>query len=311
MSESNDVVMNFFSTPRSGTKCGYVAIIGRPNVGKSTLLNHLLGQKISITCRKPQTTRHQILGVKTEGDVQTIYVDTPGIHRQQRKALNRYMNKAATSIVHDVNVIVWVIDEHWTDEEDYILERLKTTEVPVILALNKVDKVKDKRTLLPHLKALYNKMPFVDVIPISAKQGTQLDALQTLIAKHLPEQPFVFAEDQITDRSTKFLTAEIIREKLMRHLGEELPYALAVEIEIFKDDPAEEQIYIAATIFIERDSQKPIIIGKGGEKLKEIGSEARIDIRALLGRRVHLQLWVKVKQGWSDDERALRSLGYD
>jgi GTP-binding protein Era len=295
----------------SKQQCGYVAIIGRPNVGKSTLLNRLLGQKISITCRKPQTTRHQILGIKTEGDVQAIYVDTPGIHRQQRKALNRYMNKAATSIVHDVNVIVWVIDEHWTDEENYILERLGKTEVPVILALNKVDKVKDKKALLPQLKVLYHKMSFADVIPISAKQGTQLDELEKSIAKHLPEEPFVFGEEEVTDRSMKFLSAEIIREKLMRNLGEELPYALAVEIEIFKDDPAEEQVYIAANIFIERASQKPIIIGKGGEKLKEIGREARLDIKELMGKRVHLELWVKIKQGWSDDERALRSLGYE
>ena len=290
--------------------CGYIAIIGRPNVGKSTLLNHILGQKISITCRKPQTTRHQIVGVKTAGDVQMIFVDTPGIHRQQHKAINRYMNKAATSMIHDVHVIVWVVDGYWTEGDEYILERLKDSEIPVILAMNKVDQVKDKRQLLPQLKSLHGKMKFADVIPISAKTGKQLDVLETAIIKYLPEHAFIFEPDALTDRPMKFLVAEIIREKLMRSLGEELPYALTVDVDLFEDKPDAEQIYIAATIYIDRKSQKPIIIGKNGEKLKKIGQDSRLDINRLVGKRTHLELWVKVKEGWSDDERSLKALGY-
>lgn len=293
------------------TRCGHVAIIGRPNVGKSTLLNRLLGQKISITCHKPQTTRHQILGVKTEGSVQTIYVDTPGIHKDQHSILNRYMNRAALSVINDVDVIVWVVESRWTAEEDHILQRLSTVTAPIILAINKVDLAKDKTQLLPILQDFATKHAFAAIIPISARQGRQLTGLEDAISKHLPEGPWQFDEDAVTDRSERFLVAEIIREKLMRNLGAELPYALAVEIEHFKPNPDTGQIDISAVIYIDRDSQKPIVIGKSGEKLKTVGREARLDINALLDRRVCLKLWVKVKEGWADDERSLRSLGYE
>ncbi|MDF2690469.1 MAG: GTPase Era [Gammaproteobacteria bacterium] len=291
------------------TRCGYIGIIGRPNVGKSTLLNAVLGQKLSITCRKPQTTRHQILGIKTESNVQSVYVDTPGMHKKQEKAINRYMNKAASSILHDVDVVVFLIDGNWTPEEDWILERLKNVEGPVILVINKVDLIKDKAELLPLIEQLSKKMKFAEILPLSAKQKTQVAELEKALAKYLPEQDFIYPEDQITDRSQRFLAAEIIREKLMRSLGQELPYILTVEIDIFKEEGG---IYdIAATIYVERDSQKAIIIGSKGQKLKQIGTEARLDMQKLFEYKVHLQLWVKVRENWADDERMLRQLGYE
>jgi GTP-binding protein Era len=278
-------------------------------VGKSTLLNAILGQKLSITCRKPQTTRHQILGIKTEGEVQAIYVDTPGMHKRQEKAINRYMNRAASSILHDVDVLVFMIDGTWTPEEDWILERLQNVECPVILAINKIDLIKEKAELLPLIETLSKKMKFADILPISAKQDTQVEVFEKNIAKYLPEQEFIYPEDQITDRSQRFLAAEIIREKLMRALGQELPYILTVEIDLFKEDGG---LYdIAATIYVERSSQKAIIIGAKGQKLKQIGTEARLDMQKLFDQKVHLQLWVKVRENWADDERMLRQLGYE
>jgi len=291
-------------------KCGYVAIIGRPNVGKSTLLNRLIQQKVSITSRKPQTTRHTILGIKTEDAVQTIFVDTPGIHRKQYKAINRLMNRAAFSILEDVQVILWVVDTDWTEEETHILSRLQSVKVPVILVINKVDKIAPKERLLPYLKTLATRFNFMDIIPISAKHGTQVDVLEKAIVRFLPEQPFIFDEGEVTDRSVKFLAAEIIREKLMRYLGQELPYEVAVEIDLFEETPEINGVHIAATIYVERDSQKAMVIGQRGEKLKTVGTEARLDIKKMLEKPVYLQLWVKVKSGWSDDERSLRTLGY-
>lgn len=298
------------------THCGTVAIIGRPNVGKSTLLNKLLGQKISITCRKPQTTRHQILGIKTEKNSQIIYVDTPGMHQNSTRALNRYMNRTAKSMIFDVDVVIFLIDtQKWTEEEDFILSELKNSEAPVILAINKIDSIRHQPELLPWLKTLSEKHNFTAIIPISAKQGHHLDSLEKVIREHLPQQEFIYPEDQITDRSFKFLTAEIIREKLMRTLGDELPYDLTVEInqikEIDKEKGEGTMMDIAATIYVERPSQKPIIIGKDGEKLKEVGKEARLDLQKLFDKKIFLQLWVKVKSGWADDEKALQSLGYD
>ncbi len=292
------------------TQCGYVAIIGRPNVGKSTLLNKILKQKLCITSRKPQTTRHQILGLKTEANVQAIYVDTPGIHGNMKKALNRYMNRAASSVIHDVDVILYVSDGAFTEKEHLILQQLDSVNSPVILVLNKVDQVKPKAKLLNVIAQWQQQYHFTDIIPISAKLGDQVNRLEQLVAGYLPESPFFFAEDQITDRSERFIAAEIIREKLMRSLGEELPYALTVAIDLFKDHAKPEPMEIAATIFIERPSQKAIIIGKGGQKLKEVGKEARLAMNDYFARRVHLQLWVKVKSGWSDSDQALRSLGY-
>lgn len=294
-----------------GTKrCGYIAIIGRPNVGKSTLLNKILGQKLSITCRKPQTTRHQLIGIHTTDDVQAIFVDTPGMHKTSKKAINRYMNRAAKSVIHDVDVVLFLVEgKRWTEEEDWILQQLKTVEAPVVLVINKVDMIKDKGQLLPLLQDYSKRYDWADIIPISAKQGSQVEGLEKSLSKYLPINDFFYEEDQITDRSTRFLTAEIIREKLMRFLGDELPYDITVEIEHFKEQP--KLTDIAAVIYVERATQKAIIIGYKGEKLKEIGQQARLDIEKLLERKIFLQLWVKVKSGWADDDKQLQSLGYD
>ena len=289
--------------------CGYVAIVGRPNVGKSTLLNQLLGQKVSITAHKPQTTRHRILGIKTDDRAQIIYVDTPGIHDKAKLALNRYMNRAATSSINDVDVILFVIDGmRWDDQDEYVLNKLSTTDVPVILVLNKLDKLKDKESLLPNLEMLAGKKKFAQLIPVSARTGEAVDALEDAVVQLLPESDRFFPEDQITDRSERFMAAEFIREKLMRSLGEEVPYALTVEIERFEDQGSLKKIN--AIIWVSRPGQKGIIIGKGGSLLKRIGEQARKDMESVFDSKVFLQLWVKVKQGWSDDERALRSLGY-
>lgn len=292
------------------SRCGYVAIVGRPNVGKSTLLNHILEQKISITSRKPQTTRHNVLGIKTEGAVQAIYVDTPGLHLQHAKAINRYMNKAATTALRDVDVVVFLVDRlAWTDEDDMVVKRLQNLDCPIILAINKVDQLEDKGVLLPHLEQLSEKLKVDEIVPISALRGINLDALQEQVEKRLPEGMHFFPEDQITDRSSRFLAAEIIREKITRQLGDELPYQMTVEIEEFSHDGT--IIHIGALILVERDGQKRILIGDKGAKIKQIGQQARIDMEALFDCKVMLKTWVKVKSGWSDDERALRSLGYD
>lgn len=291
-------------------RCGYVAIVGRPNVGKSTLLNHLLGQKISITSRKPQTTRHQVLGIKTEADCQIIFVDTPGLHRAEPRAINRYMNRAASSAIRDVDVVVMVVDRTaWTDEDDMVLQRVAQAGVPTLLVVNKVDLLEDKTVLLPQLQQLAERAPFATIIPLSALRGQNLDALEKEIRLHLPESSHFFPEDQITDRSQRFLAAEIVREKIMRQLGDELPYAVAVEIEEFSQEGA--ILNISALILVERDGQKRILIGEGGSRLRSIGTDARRDMERLFESKIMLRLWVKVKSGWSDDERALRSLGYD
>ncbi|PLW83160.1 GTPase Era [Kineobactrum sediminis] len=292
------------------TRCGYVAIVGRPNVGKSTLLNHLLGQKISITSRKPQTTRHQVLGIKTEADYQIVFVDTPGLHRAEPRAINRYMNRAASSAIRDVDVIVMVVDRTaWTDEDEMVLQQVSRAGVPTLLVVNKVDLLDDKKVLLPQLQQLAEKAPFATIIPLSALRRHNLDALEEEILKHLPEAVYFFPEDQITDRSQRFLAAEIVREKIMRQLGEEIPYAVTVEIEEFKLE--EGILNISALILVERQGQKRILIGDAGSRLRSIGTDARQDMEQLFENKVMLRLWVKVKSGWSDDERALRSLGYD
>lgn len=293
----------------SGVRSGYIALIGRPNVGKSTLMNHLLGQKLSITSRKPQTTRHRILGIKTTERAQFVYVDTPGIHRGDKQALHRYLNRAALGIIQDVNVIVFLVEAlKWGEEDQLALTQCEKAACPVILAVNKVDQVKDKDKLLPFLQEVSARYGFAAVVPISAKQGTQLDELEERIAEHLPVSGLLYPEDQVTDRSVRFLAAEIIREKLVRLLGDELPYATSVEIEKFEENPELAKIY--AVIWVERDKQKAIVIGKDGAKLKRIGQEARLDLEALLEKKVYLKTWVKVKRGWADDERALQQLGY-
>jgi GTPase len=294
----------------SQSRCGYVAIVGRPNVGKSTLLNGILGQKISITAHRPQTTRHRILGIKTVGHRQALYVDTPGLHLARKGALNRYLNRTATSVLADVDVVVFVIEAlRWTDEDAYVLGLLGEVKAPVILVVNKVDRLADKRELLPHLQALAQKREFAAVVPLSASTGANVEALERTVIDLLPERDPFFPEDQITDRSERFLAAELIREKLTRRLGQELPYALTVEIEQFKEEGGLARIN--AVIWVAREGQKKIVIGKGGALLKEIGRQSREDMEALFGRKVFLQLWVKVREGWADDERALRSLGYN
>ena len=291
-------------------RCGYVAIVGRPNVGKSTLLNHLLGQKISITSRKPQTTRHQVLGIKTDQQHQIIFVDTPGLHSGADKAINRYMNRAASAAIRDVDVIVFVVDRTaWTPEDQMVLEQVQRSGLPAILAVNKVDLLEDKSQLLPHLQLLAEKAEFAAIMPLSALQLHNVAQLEQEILQFLPESEHFFPEDQITDRSQRFLAAEIVREKIMRQLGEELPYAVTVEIEEFVQDDA--MLHISAVILVERKGQKKILIGDKGSRLRSIGTEARGDMERLFDSRVMLRLWVKVKSGWSDDERALRSLGYD
>ncbi len=291
-------------------KCGYVAIVGRPNVGKSTLLNNILGQKLSITSHKPQTTRHRILGVKTESGVQAIYVDTPGLHLGGQSAINRYMNRAASSALAGVDVVVFVLEAlRWTDEDQFVLSKVLASGLPVIVAVNKIDKLEDKEKLLPYLQELATRGQFREIIPVSAYSGSNIATLEQKASEFFAEQPAFFPEDQITDRSERFLAAEIIREKLIRNLEKELPYSLTVEIEQFKLEGRLRRI--GAVIWTEREGQKKIIIGKGGAMLKKIGAEARKDMEHLFDGKVFLQLWVKVKQGWSDDERALRSLGYN
>lgn len=291
------------------SRCGYVAIVGRPNVGKSTLLNHILGQKLAITSRKPQTTRQNMLGIKTEGEIQAVYVDTPGIHKHNDKALNRFMNKTAASAFKDVDVVIFVVDRtRWTDEDQMVLERVQYVQGPVILAVNKTDRLEEKGDLLPHLEWLATQLPNAEIVPISAQHGQNLDTLEALVAKHLPEGEHFYPEDQITDRSSRFLAAELVREKIMRQLGAELPYQIAVEIEEFKQEGR--ILHIHALILVERDGQKKIIIGDKGERIKRIGQEARHDMEVLFDSKIMLNLWVKVKNGWSDDERALHSLGY-
>lgn len=291
-------------------RCGYVAIVGRPNVGKSTLLNHLLGQKISITSRKPQTTRHQVLGIKTRDNHQIVFVDTPGLHLNAGKAINRYMNRAASAAIKDVDLVVFVVDRTaWTAEDAAVLEQIQRGSLPTMLVINKVDLLADKAELLPHLQLLAGKGDFVAILPVSALRRHNVEALETQILKLLPESDHFFPEDQITDRSQRFLAAEIVREKIMRQLGDEIPYAITVEIEEFAQEG--DVLHIAAIIYVERKGQKQILIGEKGSRLRSIGSEARRDMESLFDSKVMLRLWVKVKSGWSDDERALRSLGYD
>ncbi|REH37875.1 GTP-binding protein Era [Paraperlucidibaca baekdonensis] len=312
---NDDVINAFFGGSEakkafpSDYRCGYVSIVGRPNVGKSTLLNHILGQKLSITSRKPQTTRHRILGIVSRDLVQAIYVDTPGIHGEERKAINRYMNRAATSALRDVDVILFVVDAlKWTTDDELVLEKLQKTALPVILVINKVDTVDDKAALLPAIEKLSKRMNFADVLPVSALRGHNVDELHATVGKRLPLSPPFFDEDQITDRSQRFLAAEMVREKIMRQLGEEIPYELTVEIEEFKQEG--KLLRISACILVEREGQKKIVIGDGGSRLKLIGTEARLDMVKLFDRKIMLSLWVKVKGGWSDNERALKSLGY-
>lgn len=292
------------------TYCGFIAIVGRPNVGKSTLLNKILGQKISITSRKAQTTRHRILGIKTEGAYQEIYVDTPGLHIEEKRAINRLMNRAASSAISDVDMVIFVVEgTKWTDDDEMVLNKLRGSKAPVVLAINKIDNIKEKEALLPHIIELSEKFPFKEIIPISGQRGKNVHILEKFVRQSLKPGVHHYPEEYVTDRSQRFMASEIIREKLMRFMGEELPYSVTVEIEQFKLN--ERGTYeINGLILVEREGQKKMVIGNKGQKIKVIGTEARADMERLFDNKVHLELWVKVKAGWADDERALRSLGY-
>ncbi len=324
----NDRVIAEFFNQQPETKpladnfrCGYVAIIGRPNVGKSTLMNHLLGQKLSITSRKPQTTRHRITGILTNEQMQAIFVDTPGIHAKEVRAINERMNKTATSALVDVDVVLFVVDSlKWVSDDELVFEKIKSLSVPVIAVINKSDTIKDKGELLPLIEKLYATQAFADVVPVSALRQHNLQQLEKVIEKYLPISEPIYDTEQITDRSERFLASEIIREKIMRTSGDEIPYDLTVQIDTFKEEPAHQDpktgkwrkacTFIDATVFVERQGQKVIIIGDKGEKIKQVGIDARQDMEKLFNKKVMLTIWVKVKRGWSDDERALTSLGY-
>lgn len=323
--ENNELLNQFFSsqgmTIPADFKSGFVAIVGRPNVGKSTLMNHILGQKLSITSRKPQTTRHKIVGIDSREKSQAVFVDTPGMHKKEVRAINKMMNRAASSALRDVNLVLFVIDaDKWTQNDELVLEKLKNAEMPVILIINKIDTFQNKNSTLPLILEREKLMNFAEIVPVSALQGANLEHLRDTIEKYLPFQPPLYAMDQLTDRSERFLASEIIREKIMRQLGEELPYDLTVQIESFKtEEPILNEktgrmkpacTYIDATIYVDRSSQKAIVIGDKGTKLKKIGMDARADMEKMFEEKIMLTLWVKVKGGWSDDERALKSLGY-
>lgn len=290
-------------------RCGYIALVGRPNTGKSTLMNRLIGQKISITSRRPQTTRHRILGINTLENAQLIYVDTPGLHGYNGRAMNRYMNRTTSQVLQDVDVVVFLVEGlRWTSDDELVLGKLEDLACPVILAVNKVDLITDKATLLPGLQVLSRKRTFAHVIPISARKGDNIAELEHCVVEELPVAAPFYPEDQITDRSERFMVAERIREKLFRKLARELPYGVSVEVEHFRRESR--CIHIHALIWVARQSQKSIVVGKQGDMLREVGQQARIEIEKMLESKVNLKLWVKVKEGWADDERALKSLGY-
>jgi len=291
-------------------RCGFATLVGRPNVGKSTLLNALMGEKISIVTPKPQTTRHRILGIDTREHVQVIFVDTPGLHRAEGKAINRAMNRAATGSVIDADVVVMVVEAlRWTDGDQYVLDQCVAAGRPVIVAVNKTDTVRPKEKLLPFLESLASRARFEEIVPTSATRGTNLEALRTAVCRRLPEGPPLFPQAMRIDRDDRFRIAEIIREKLMLRLRDEIPYGLAVEVERLELLPGVARV--GAAIWVERSSQKAIVIGKAGAQLKACGTAARVELEKLYGRKVHLDLWVRVRKKWSDTERALRDLGID
>ena len=295
-----------------GYKSGFAAVIGRPNVGKSTIMNELLGQKLSITSHKPQTTRHRFHGIHTTDKAQIVYVDTPGMHLGGQKSINSYMNRAADSAFADVDVILFVVEAgRWTKEDKAVAKKLKGVNQPVVVLVNKVDNFKDKEELFPFIQEISQEIEMDTLIPVSAYKKIGLDIIVEEVLKRFNEQAPIFPEDYVTDRSTRFLAAEIIREKLMRTLGDEVPYGSTVEIEQFEYDEEEGRWVIHALILVERSGQKQIVIGKKGALIKKMGTQARKDLINLLDGRVHLELWVKVKENWSDDARALASLGYD
>jgi GTP-binding protein Era len=292
------------------TRCGYVALIGRPNVGKSTLLNRFVGQKLSIVTAKPQTTRQQIAGIKTTAEGQVVFLDTPGIHLAAKRALNRYMNRIARAALNGVDVVLFLIEaERWTKQDEHVARALENVAVPIILVVNKVDQVADKTHLLAFLRDKVQNKPFAHVVLISARQGKGVADLEALVMQHLPFSKPMYDEDQFTDRSERFLAGELIREQLMLRLNQELPYALTVEVEEFKRTP--ELLRISAIIWVEREGQKQIVIGSSGQVLKQVGSRARAALEELFEQKVFLRTWVKVSSDWSDNEKSMRQLGFD
>jgi GTP-binding protein Era len=291
-------------------RAGFAALIGRPNVGKSTLMNALLNRKLSIVSPKPQTTRHRILGILNRPDYQLVLVDTPGIHAGQKRMLNKYMNRSAQASLGDADLVVFVVEAlRWSEEDEQVLERIRQSGRPALALVNKVDRVHPKERLLPFLQELGARHAFVDVVPLSAHRAADVARLPGLLAGHLPESPPLFPPEQYTDRGENFRMAEAIREKLTLRLKEELPYGLTVEIE--RTGMEEGRYVVHAIIWVEREGQKAIVIGEGGERLREIGRAARLELNELCGRRVHLELWVKVKDNWADSAKALRQFGYD
>jgi GTP-binding protein Era len=299
-------------------RAGHVAVIGRPNVGKSTLVNALVGAKVSIVSNRPQTTRHRLLGIATFPEGQLLLVDTPGIHRGEGKqsstAMHRMMNRAARGALEGVDAAVLVVEAgRWDEEDTLAFEALRDAGVPVVLAVNQVDRIRDKTTLLPYLQKATEGREFAGVHPVSALKRNGLEALVAALLALMPEQPALYGEDEITDKSQRFLAGELVREQLMRQLGAELPYATTVEIESFTEEPARHGVLlrIGAVIWVEREGQKAIVIGKGGTRLREIGSKARLAMERLFGSKVFLETWVRVRAGWSDDEAALKTFGYE
>lgn len=289
-------------------RCGTVAIVGRPNVGKSTLLNHILGMKLSITSRKAQTTRHRLLGIHTTDDTQYLFVDTPGFQQKHLNALNKSLNKTVTQVLTEVDVVLFVIEPMHLGDADRLVLKMLPKDKPVLLVVNKADLMGDKGNLLPLIQDFDQEFPFAAIVPVSAKKNLYLDELMHTIRGYLPQQAAIYGEDELTDKNERFLAAEMLREKVFRFLGDEIPYSVAVEIEKFEQEGKLRRIH--AAIIVDKDSQKPMLIGKGGEKLKQISTEARQDMEKLFGGKVWLEVWVKVKGGWADDERALKSLGY-
>ena len=292
------------------SRCGYVAIVGRPNVGKSTLLNRLVGQKISITSRKPQTTRHHLRGIRNLGGNQIIYVDTPGLDPRPRRTLNRFMNREVAQVLSGVDAVAFVVEAlKWNRADEHVLSEIRASGVPLVLVVNKIDELRAKDTLLPFLARLAERVPGAEIVPVSASTGDNIEALERCLLQLLPPGPAQFPDDYVTDRSERFLAAELIREKLMRRLGQEVPHCLSVMIEEFREEG--ELVQIQATIWVERKGQKAIVIGRRGEVLKAVGEQARHDIEEMLGKKVFLRTWVKIKENWADSSDALRELGFD
>ena len=297
------------STTEHDYRSGFVTVVGRPNVGKSTLINRILGRKLSITSNRPQTTRHRILGIATSAASQIVFVDTPGMHTGHTRALNRYMNRVASRALTGVDLAVMVVEASgWMPDDDHVIERIAAERVPVALVLNKIDRIKRREAMLPMLADASRRYEFAAMVPVCARTGENLDRLRAVVEMLMPAAPPMFPEEQLTDRSDAFLVAEIVREKLIRRLGQELPHRLTVEVERFARQ--ERHTLVNVLVWVERKQHKAIVIGKGGERLKDAGSAARLDVGRLLGRPVHLEIWVKVREGWSDDERALRGLGF-